>query len=210
LKILVARRGEPLAREAVIGVLWPQESAASAGAKLSVTLSTLRAILDPAKEQTADHYLASADGAVWLRTANLDVDVGTFLREADRALAHRAAGGDATELLAAAEARYTGDFCPEDLTLAHLAGLREDARATYLTVLRCLAEAYAEQGDHETTTRCLLRLLAYDPYDEPAHLALVRALDRAGRYGEARRMYRGYTARMAELEIEPAAYPPAG
>jgi len=86
---------------------------------------------------------------------------------------------------------------------------REGARATYLTVLRCLAEAYADQGDDEATVRCLLRLLTHDPYDEPAHLALVRALDRAGRYGEARRMYRGYTARMAELDIEPAAYPSA-
>ena len=55
--------------------------------------------------------------------------------------------------------------------------------------------------------RCLLRLLAQDPYDEPAHLALVRALDGAGRYGEASRMYRGYAARMAELGVEPAAYP---
>ena len=209
LKSLVARRGEPLARDTVISVLWPEETAASAGAKLSVTLSTLRAILDPAKEHPADHYVVSADGAVWLRTDNLDIDVETFLREAERALARRAAGGDATELLAAAEARYTGDFCPEDLNLAQLAGLREGARATYLTVLRSLAEAYAEQGDDEATIRCLLRLLTYDPYDEPAHLALVRALDRAGRYGEARRMYRGYAARMAELDIEPAAYPSA-
>jgi ATP/maltotriose-dependent transcriptional regulator MalT/DNA-binding SARP family transcriptional activator len=210
LKVLIARRGAPLAREALIGVLWPEESAETASARLSVTLSTLRAILDPGKEQPADHYLKSADGAVWLRTGNLDLDVETFLGEAARALAHRATGGDPIEELATAEARYTGDFCPEDLTIGYLAALREDARATYLSVLRSLAEGYAGLADHEAAARCLLRLLAHDPYDEPAHLALVRALDRAGRYGEARRMYRGYTARMAELEIEPAAYPSPG
>jgi DNA-binding SARP family transcriptional activator/DNA-binding CsgD family transcriptional regulator len=209
LKILIARRGAPLAREAAIKVLWPEESADTTGGRLSVTLSTLRAILDPAKERPADYYVASVDGALWLRKAHADIDVETFLGEAERALGHRAAGGDATEELATAEARYTGDFCPEDLTIGDLATLRENARATYLTVLRSLAEAYAGSADHEATARCLLRLLAHDPYDEPAHLALVRALDRAGRYGEARRMYRGYTSRMAELEIEPAAYPSA-
>jgi ATP/maltotriose-dependent transcriptional regulator MalT/DNA-binding SARP family transcriptional activator len=207
LKVLIARRGAPLAREAAVRLLWPDESTDAAGTRLSVTLSTLRAILDPAKEQPADHYLASADGALRLRTANLDIDVETFLSEAGRALGHHAAGGDATEELAAAEARYTGDFCPEELSLEDLAPLREDARATYLTVVRSLAGAYAGLADHEATARCLLRLLAYDPYDEPAYLALVRALDRAGRYGEARRRYREYTTRMAELEISPAAYP---
>jgi DNA-binding SARP family transcriptional activator len=210
LKILIARRGAPLAREAVIGVLWPEESAGSAGARMSVTVSTLRAILDPAKEQPADHYLVSVDGAVWLRTANLDIDVESFLGEAERVLARRTAGRAAIEELAGAEARYTGDFCPEDLSIDYLAALREDARAAYLSVLRALAEAYAGVADHEAAVRCLLRLLAYDPHDEPAHLALVRALDAAGRYGEARRMYRGYTARMAELKIEPAAYPSEG
>jgi DNA-binding SARP family transcriptional activator len=55
----------------------------------------------------------------------------------------------------------------------------------------------------------LLRLLAHDPHDEPAHLRLVSVLRAGGRHGEARRCYRRYTDRMAELDIDPAPFPPA-
>lgn len=210
LKLLIARRGAPLAREAVTALIWPGETAETAGGRLSVALSTLRAVLDPARQYPADHYLASEDGAIWLRVAHVDIDLETFLADSERALAGRAAGDAGIAELAAAEARYTGEFCPEDLAIAELVAVREQARAAYLSVLRALAEAYAERADHDLATRCLLRLLAQDRYDEPAHLALVRELDRAGRYGEARRMYHGYTAAMAELARPPAAYPSAG
>lgn len=53
----------------------------------------------------------------------------------------------------------------------------------------------------------LLRLLRNDPHDEQAHLSLVRVLDDAGRYGDARRRYHAYVARMAELGVRPARFP---
>jgi len=52
-----------------------------------------------------------------------------------------------------------------------------------------------------------MRALETDPYDEPAHLELVRVLEAAGQRGEARRAYRTYIRRMAELEVEPTPYP---
>ena len=55
--------------------------------------------------------------------------------------------------------------------------------------------------------RYLLRVLAQDPYDERAHLHLVTALATAGRHGEARRMYRAYCDRMADIAVEPTAFP---
>ena len=53
----------------------------------------------------------------------------------------------------------------------------------------------------------LLTLLRSDPHDEPTHLQLVQTLLRVGRHGEARRSYRTYAARMAEIDVEPAPYP---
>jgi DNA-binding SARP family transcriptional activator len=157
----------------------------------------------------ADHYVASAGGALWLRVKHVDLDVEAFLTEARSALARRAVADDALHELARVEARYTGDFCVEDVDAPYLTALREEARATHVSTLRALADEYARRDDPDSAGRCLLRLLDQDPYDEPAHLALVRTLDRAGRYGEARRMYRVYTARMAELDVEPATYPDA-
>ncbi len=50
-------------------------------------------------------------------------------------------------------------------------------------------------------------MLERDPFDEGAHLRLVACLERAGRRGEARRRYRGYSARMQEIGVEPAPFP---
>jgi DNA-binding SARP family transcriptional activator len=207
LKMLVSRRGTPLARETIIESMWPDEPAQRATGRLSVTLSTLRAVLDPDKSVPADHYVASAGGALWLRVNHADIDVEAFITEARTALARRAAGEDTLDELAGVEARYTGDFCAEDVDAPYLTALREEARAMYVSTLRALADEYVRYDDPDSAGRCLLRLLSQDPYDEPAHLALVRTLDRAGRYGEARRMYRAYAARMAELDVEPATYP---
>ncbi|MGH7539945.1 MAG: hypothetical protein ACRELC_02995, partial [Gemmatimonadota bacterium] len=54
-----------------------------------------------------------------------------------------------------------------------------------------------------------LRLLERDPYDEPAHLGLVRALEAAGRHGEARRCFRVYCSRMDTIGVESAPFPGA-
>ena len=63
------------------------------------------------------------------------------------------------------------------------------------------------RGDADATTRYYLRVLERDPYDEPAHLGLVAALEAAGRHGEARRCFRAYCARMDEIGIESAPFP---
>jgi DNA-binding SARP family transcriptional activator len=74
-------------------------------------------------------------------------------------------------------------------------------------VARLLAARAAAAGDADRAVRLYLRILGPDPYDEEAHLGLVRSLAGAGRHGEARRRYGVYTARMAELEVEAMPYP---
>lgn len=204
LKVLVAQRGVPLAVEAVVPMLWPDQPTEAAAGKLAAVTTSLREALDPEQAYPADHYVAGAGGALRLQVSRVDIDVENFVAEARTALAR---GQDGTDELSRVEARYTGDFCAEDLAAEWAKPLRAEARAVYVSVVRALAEAYSGAGDPESAARCLLRLLTHDPYDEPAHLALVRALDSAGRYGEAGRMYRLYSARMAELGVEPAAYP---
>ena len=72
---------------------------------------------------------------------------------------------------------------------------------------RALAEDAAARGDTDAATRFYLRLLERDPYDEPAHLGLVGALEAAGRHGEARRCFRAYCARMDAIGVESAPFP---
>ena len=47
LKLLVARRGHPMTREAAAEAMWPGEDPEPLGNRLSVALSTIRKVLDP-------------------------------------------------------------------------------------------------------------------------------------------------------------------
>ena len=84
--------------------------------------------------------------------------------------------------------------------------LREEARAVYLNVARQLAAVRAASGELDDAIRLYLRLLEREPYDEAAHVDLVRALSRVGRHGDARRRYQHYADRMRELDLEPRSF----
>jgi DNA-binding SARP family transcriptional activator len=101
-----------------------------------------------------------------------------------------------------AEAAYVGDFLPEDPFDDWATSLREEARNAYVAVARALAERAAAKRDPDAAARFLLRILERDAFDERAHLGLVSALVASGRHGEARRAYRAYEGRMAELGVE--------
>lgn len=208
LKILVARRGRPTPRDVLMDALWPDESPEPLGNRLSVLLSTVRGVLDPEKRHDPDRFVGADRGAIWLQSESLELDVERFLTAATDALARRRSKEDgARERLAAAEAAYSGDFLEEDAYEEWALALREEARTTYIEVVRALADDAAAEGDADAATRYYLRVLERDPYDEPAHLGLVSALEFGGRHGEARRAYHAYCARMDTIGVESAPFP---
>jgi DNA-binding SARP family transcriptional activator len=208
LKILVARRGRPTPREVLMDILWNGDDPAKVAGRLSVALAVLRSVLDPQKRFGPDHFVHGEQAAVQLELAHVPVDVESFLAAASEGLALAQAGrSDAADRLAAAEGVYAGDFLEEDLYEDWAIPLREEAQAAYIQVARALADAADGDGDYDAQARYLLRVLERDPYDEPAHVALVGSLASAGRHGEARRFYRAYCGRMREIDVEPAPYP---
>jgi ATP/maltotriose-dependent transcriptional regulator MalT/DNA-binding SARP family transcriptional activator len=208
LKLLVARRGRPTPRDVLMEALWPDEEPRRVSNRLSVALSTLRAVLDPERRHASDAFLVAVGDAIGLRTENVDVDVETFLTASAVALQwNRAGDADARAALESAEATYLGDFLEEELYEDWAAPLREEARAGYLAVAAALADLADIEGDPDSAVRYRLRILERDAYDERAHLGVAGALARAGRHGEARRAYRRYVARMAEIGVEAAPFP---
>ena len=113
----------------------------------------------------------------------------------------------AEELLARAAARYLGDFCADDPYADWAAGTRELARHTFVEVSAHLGRLADARGAHGDAVRHRLRILDVDPYDEEAHLDLIRALTGQRRHGEARRAYRTYCTRLHELDLDPAPFP---
>ena len=104
-------------------------------------------------------------------------------------------------MLELAEAAYTGDFLEEDSYEDWAIPLRDEARAVYVDVLRKLAETTG-------VARYFLRIIDRDPYDEPAHLGLVAALQAQRAHGEARRAYRATSRACRRSEPSPHRFPP--
>jgi DNA-binding SARP family transcriptional activator len=189
--------------------LWPDEAPDRLTNRLSVALSTVRGVLDPDKAHASDHFVRAEQDAVALVLEHVAVDVEHFLAATERGLELLRLGRaeEGVALLEAVEPRYRGDFLEEDRYEEWAEPLREQARAAHVSALRALAEVAAARGDADGAVRRQLGLLELDPFDEPAHLALVATLSDAGRHGEARRHYGTYTARMADLGIEAAPFP---
>jgi DNA-binding SARP family transcriptional activator len=209
--VLVTRRGRPIAREQLVEILWPDQVGGEAvGLKrLNVMVSTLRSVLDPEHQHPADHIVVSDAGSLRLDLAHLTVDVNGFLDLVADATRLDQAGRSAEALARwrAAEAAYTGEFCEEDAYADWAVALREQARLAYVQAAGRIAAAEEAGGRYEPAARYWLRLLERDPYDERAHLSLIRVLERAGRRGDARRRYQAYAEVMRELDLEPSPMP---
>ncbi len=211
LKILVCHRGHSVTRDYLVEALWPEEDPAKTGNRLSVALSTVRAVLDPGHRLPPNHFLVAGERSVALDTAHVAVDVDDFLADAAEGLrqwrdAHEE---EALERLEAAEIAYTGDFLEEDVYEDWSMALREEARAAYRAVAGALADLGTQSGRHDEAIRYRLRIVERDAYDEEAQLGLVCAFAAAGRHGEARRAYRVYAGRMEQIGVEPAPFPAA-
>lgn len=206
--MLIATRGRPLTREALIDRLWPDDDLTKASNRLSVALSTIRRILDPEGKGLHDHIVADRD-SVRLSRANLAIDVEEFLEDARVGRRLLASGNRerGLALLRSAENRYVGEFLEEEPYADWAISLREEARSEYMTVAAILAENATEEGDHDGASRRYLRMLERDPYNEPAHIGLITSMRLSGRHGTARRLYGNYVIRMGELDVEPDPFP---
>lgn len=203
LKLLAGRGGRPITREALSEHLWP--GTPGTGSRLSVVLSTVRAVLDPEKRHGADHYLLADRATVALARPTVEVDVDLFVAAAREALEEaRGAEPGAVEALERAAALYTGHYLEDDPYSEWAEERREELLALVQEVRRTLAQTLLRGDQPQRAVGWLVSALADDPYDEPTHHGLLRALHRGGRYGEARRHHRAYAVRMEEIGV-PAA-----
>lgn len=199
LKMLIAHRGKPVSRQRLIELLWPDQSPERTGNRLSVLLCIVRRVLDPHRQIIEPGPIVADRSAIRLDRNVVDVDVEYFLSAADAAR-HAVDKRAAATLLHAASDLYAGDFFDDDPYEDWAQPLHDEARTAYAGVLRALA---SHSADIDGKVLSLLRLIHREPYEEEAHLDLVRVLREAGRHGQAQRHYRTYAERMAELGVEP-------
>ncbi|WP_158319360.1 AfsR/SARP family transcriptional regulator [Actinoplanes xinjiangensis] len=201
LKLVIARRGRPITRDALGEALWPGE--AKVANRLSITLSVLRGVLDPDRGRPADHYVTAGAGGLAYDPHTLAVDVDAFLQlaHAGTAAAREGRADEARVLLSAADLAYTGEVLADEPDFSGAGPLRAEVRLARLAVMRALGGVHVAAGDLDSAAWAWSRLLADDPYDEDVALRLVTELTAAGRHGEAARQRRRYEVRMRELGI---------
>lgn len=202
LKILVARRGRPVPRAELCEMLWPDDEPRRTAHRLSVLLSVVRTVLDPARLRPADHYLQADLAGVSFDITRVDVDVEGLLRDAAHGLQLIRDGQHdrAREILGEVDAAYRGDAFDDEPYEDWADGLREQARAVWLRALRELAQLCRQANDLDQAATALVRLLAADPFDESAHRMLVEVLRRAGRHGEAQRAFHRWAEAMRSVD----------
>lgn len=164
-KLLALAPGRRLHREQVIDALWPGVPVPDAGPRLHKVAHYARRALDD-----DESVVLRNETVALLPGRDVEVDVDVF-REAARVALANHEGAALTEAVAA----YAGPLLPEDPYEAWAETTRAELRTTYLTLLR-------ELGRWED-------LLAEEPTDEDAHLALIRGHLDAGDVRAAERQF---------------------
>lgn len=202
LKILVARRGAPIAREQLMAMLWPDDDPAELANRMAVAVSTVRRALDPGRTLPPDTLVRTDGGSLCLVTSAIDIDVETFLDAAAVALeAHRSGAEDAEALLRRALATQHGEAMPDEPYEDWAAALRRTVTAAHTDVLRALAARATAADEPLQASEALRRLVELDPFDEAAHTGLIDALEALGALGQVRAAREHYAACMAELGV---------
>lgn len=183
-KRLAVAVGQPVPRDELIEVLWPDEADSERlGARLSVVLSNIRRVLGGG--------LIADRSAVRLDLSAVALDLVDLYDALER-------GDDR-----AAVDLYAGPLLPEDLYDDWAIAARERLLFAVAGAHRRLAAGAAAASAHEDAIAHASAILDLDAYDERAHELLVRTLDTIGRRGDAVRADETYQKRMGELGVRP-------
>jgi DNA-binding SARP family transcriptional activator/Tfp pilus assembly protein PilF len=200
--ILAARRHRPIGREALGELVWP--GGRDTSARLSVALSNARLALDPERRYPTGHFISTTHSRVRLDPGTVRVDVAEFEHVARAGLAAAERGAaDAVATLEAAAALYPAPVLDGEPAADWVTEAAEELRDLVVEVKRTLVRLLEADTDAERSIGWSTSLLNDDPFDESAHRALIRALVRVRRFGEARRAYERYVARMTQLDVTP-------
>ena len=189
LAALVLARGQTATTTALIDDLWPEDQPRGARAALQTLVSRLR-------RSVADGTIGSTSSGYVLGVDPLDVD----LLRAERAVA----SADVTEVRAALDLWRGEPGADVEGDLGRV--LAERAATARRALRRSLAELLLDAGDAAEAAAVWLAEADENPFDEVAVAGCMRALDAAGRTGEALALFAAHRDRLVEeLGADPSA-----
>ncbi len=207
LKHLIVRR-QPVARDVLIDLLWPDSDPQTAVNGLRVALHALRQALGTClrSDDGARDYVVVEDGKYSVNpSSGLWVDADEFTthfingRRLERLGQTRAAIAH----FESAEALYRDDYLLEDIYEDWTLVRREELKDQYLMVLTKLADACVEQGDAEGCIVRCHKILQKDACREDAYRRLMRCYAQLGQPSQALHWF-SFCARTLRQELDVA------
>jgi DNA-binding SARP family transcriptional activator len=205
LGLLVANFDAGLTRDQAIDLLWPDADPSAAVNSLNQTVFQLRRLFEPGyREGDSPQYLISNVDTVHLNRDLVVTDLDEIRRlhlevhkpddTASRAdLAHR--------LVDLVRGEYLADLKYEDWVASAQLSVHSEVRGALLPIAR--GEVISPVDESVLQAGCALALI--DPYDEGAHVAMIRQLAGSGRRNQARLLASGFAKRLRhELDEEPS------
>lgn len=190
LRFLVARRGRPTSREALMELLWPEADPARASGNLRVVLHALRRGLEG--HTGRGRVILSEGDLIYLDpSSRVWVDAEDFVQRARRAteLAGQTQDDEALDECRRAAELYKGEYLEDEPYSDWCLFERERLKETYLNLLKLMASTLAKRGDLAGAIDACRAALSADPGREEMHRELVGLLWQAGRRDEALRQY---------------------
>jgi DNA-binding SARP family transcriptional activator len=193
LKYLVARR-QPVPRDALLEILWPDAAPEDALNNLRVVLHALRADLRSiagVEGRDVDYILGDGNTFQLNPSAPVWVDADAFSAHVALGRMHerKQRTADAMREYEAAEALYLDDYLVEDTYEDWTHVRREELKDQYLMVLTKLADHCLRQGDAEGCVARCHRILAKDVCREDAYRRLMRSYLLLGQRSRAAQWY---------------------
>ncbi|MGH2615728.1 MAG: AfsR/SARP family transcriptional regulator, partial [Thermomicrobiales bacterium] len=198
-KLLALEPAHRMHREQLADALWPDADPDAAANSLRVALHHARQRLQGAGAPPGVFLHRDGDVIALGPPELLNVDIDVF----DEALRHAWQSPDPAVSQAALDA-YRGDLLPEDLYEDWAAGRRTTLRASYLTLLRRVAQLHEHRAEIGQAIAVHHRLLTVEPLDEDAHSEVIRLFALTGRQHQALAQYDRLVALLdRELGAEP-------
>jgi DNA-binding SARP family transcriptional activator/tetratricopeptide (TPR) repeat protein len=205
LGLLIAHFEGGLTRDQTIDILWPEADPAAAVNSLNQSVFQLRRLIDPGyREGDSAQYVISNVDAVQLHTDLVVTDLAEIRRLRTELAEPNDAASRATlihQIVDLVRGEFLADLKYEDWVGRAQMSVHSEVRSILLPIAR----GEMLEGADEWAFRAGCSLAALDPYDEDAHVAMIRHLSASGRRSQARTLATGFADRLrADLDEEPS------
>jgi DNA-binding SARP family transcriptional activator len=175
-KYLVTHRHQPINKEVLMDIFWPNAAPNAARNNLNVAIYGLRQALRNGYPDFS-HILFQGDAYLLNPEMNIWLDFETFERRLKlaKSLENQNRLKQAIDEFHAAEELYQGEFLMEDRYDDWLTGQRESLLDAYLSLLTRLSNYHFDIQNYATCITLCQKFLAIEPCGEATHRQLMRA-----------------------------------